>query len=300
MPWTRTGDNAATYPPIMAIAADPASDERTVNEVFGWVMCCAFQSAAHMTDYVIDAGTGAMLGGGRTTELVRLCVAAGVLTEIKTRAGHGAWQLIQDPEFIHIRLRAEIEWERQQSRDARDPRPIVPIRRRDGDQCRWCGIVVHWRGKRSNRTGTVDHLEPGKAGTVDTLVIACAGCNSARGNNAELWADNHTVLPAPDEPPYGKWTAQLLTNNGFPTEPTILSDSESAPVAAPPAPKSARSRVPAPAVPTGSGSGRESSTTTTPQAASTAQPTDQPTRPKPRRRGKRGGRPRTTGGQQPR
>lgn len=232
MPWTRAGDSAATYPALMQLQGAPGADERTVNEVFGWLMRSAFQSAAHLTDYVIDAGTAYMLGGSRTEELVRLCVAAGLLTETTTGNGIRAWTLIQDPEFIHIRLRQEIEWERQQRNDTRDPALTVPVRRRDGDNCRWCGVLVQWRGKKTNRTGTLDHLRPGEPGTLDTLVVACLGCNSGRKNNVELWEDNHKIRDAPATPNYGKWTAKFLTDNGWPVEENVRSDDESATVAA--------------------------------------------------------------------
>jgi hypothetical protein len=223
MPWTRTGDNAATYPALMQLQGAPGADERTVNEVFGFLMRCAFQSAAHMTDYVLDAGTTYMVGGARTAELIKLCVRADVLTPIKQN-GLKAWRLIADPEFIHIRLRAEIEWERQQRKDTANPALTVPVRRRDGDNCRWCGVLVQWRGQRSTRTGTLDHQYPGKPGTPDTMFVACLGCNSGRKDNIDLWADNHTMRPEPHTPNYGKWTAKLLTDNGYPTTPNIHSD----------------------------------------------------------------------------
>jgi len=310
VPWTRAGDSAATYPALMQLQGAPGADERTVNEVFGWLMRSAFQSAAHLTDYVIDAGTAYMLGGVRTDELVRLCVAAGLLTETTTGNGIRAWTLIQDPEFIHIRLRQEIEWERQQRNDTRDPALTVPVRRRDGDNCRWCGVLVQWRGKKTNRTGTLDHQMPGQAATVDTLVVACLGCNSGRKNNVELWEDNHTIRPKPATPNYGKWTAKFLTENGWPVQENVRSDDESATVAAagtarpdpavrPTAPPAARPERPnvapvAPAAPrvpkspqksisevdrtSSAGSGRDGS----------GSPTGVPTGRR-RRRGKRGG-----------
>jgi hypothetical protein len=91
---------------------------------------------------------------------------------------------------------------------------------------------VQWRGKKTNRTGTLDHLRPGEPGTADTLVVACLGCNSGRKNNIELWEDNHTIRPAPANPNYGKWTAKFLTDNGYPVEVNVRSDDESATVAA--------------------------------------------------------------------
>jgi hypothetical protein len=303
----------------MQLQGAPGADERTVNEVFGWIMRCAFQSAAHLTDYVIDAGTAYMLGGARTDELVRLCVAAGLLTETTTSNGIRAWTLLQDPEFIHIRLRQEIEWERQQRNDTRDPALTVPVRRRDGDNCRWCGVLVQWRGKKTNRTATLDHQVPGEAATVATLLVACLGCNSARKDNVELWADNHKVRPEPTRPNYGKWTAKFLTDNGWPTQENVRSDDESATPAAagtarpdqavrPAAPPAAR---PAPAdAPPGAAEAREatpppkSPQKSTPQVDGTSSagsgrygsgsPTGGPTGGRRRRRGKRGGRSRTS------
>ncbi|MCP2265557.1 hypothetical protein ACFQHV_01060 [Promicromonospora thailandica] len=296
----------------MQLQGAPGADERTVNEVFGWIMRCAFQSAAHLTDYVIDAGTAYMLGGARTDELVRLCVAAGLLTETTTSNGIRAWTMLQDPEFIHIRLRQEIEWERQQRNDTRDPALTVPVRRRDGDNCRWCGVLVQWRGKKTNRTATLDHLVPGEAAAVATLVVACLGCNSARKDNAELWADNHTIRPEPPRPNYGKWTAKFLTDNGWPTQENVRSDDESATVAAagtarpdqavrPAAPPAARPALDDP--PAGAEPPPEASPKSAPNSISqvdgtssagsgrdgSGSPTGAPTGGRRRRRGKRGG-----------
>ncbi len=206
------GDNAATYPKLMATAGSRGADERTVNEVAGWLFRSAFQSAAHMTDYSIDAGTAYMLGGSRTDELVRLCVRAGLLEEFKV-AGVRSFKLIEDPEFIHIRLRKEVEWERQQRNDTRDPRLRVPVLLRDGDQCRYCAVVVMWRGKTSNRSGSIDHRVPGEPGTVDTMVVACMRCNSARTDNPQ-WDDDHPLLPPPRTPVYSKFTVAYLATNG--------------------------------------------------------------------------------------
>lgn len=212
----RTGDNAATYPPLMSVMGAPGADERLVNEVAGWLWRCASQSAGHMTDYQVDVGTAHMFGGARTEFLVRVATRARLMTKIKTDQGT-AYLIVDDPEFLHIRLRKEIEWERQQRKDTRDPRIKAPVLRRDGDNCRWCGIGVMWRGQTSNRTGTLDHLTPGQAGTVSTMVVACKGCNGSRQDNPQ-WDDDHSLLEPPTAPNYGATTAAYLTQHGYPTE----------------------------------------------------------------------------------
>jgi len=242
MPWIRSGDNAATYPPLMSIAGMRGADERTVNEAAGFVFRCAFQSGAHMTDYLVDVGTAYMIGGARTDELLRLCQRAGIFTEVKDK-GLRYFKLIEDPEFIHIRLRKEIEWERQQRNDTRDPGLRAPVLLRDGDQCRWCTKRVEWRGRTTNRTGTLDHLHPGQPGTVETMVVACKACNSARQANPQ-WEADHPLLAAPRAPLYGRWTAEYLTENGYPTEPNIgPSDATQQPQARPSGADTAPERV---------------------------------------------------------
>ncbi|GAB6937091.1 hypothetical protein ACQP60_18880 [Isoptericola variabilis] len=328
MPWMRTGDSAATYPPVMATAGLITAEDHTVNEVFGFVSRCAIQSAAHTTDYVIDVGTVQMIGGARWRLLIDQCIAVGLLEPVL--AGR-SWRLVQDPEFIHLRLRAEVTWERQQRDDTRNPSLKAPVLLRDGDNCRWCGVLVQWRGRKSNRTGSLDHLQPGTAGTVDTMVVACLGCNSARGGNVDLWDDNHTLRPAPTSPRYGKATTKYLNDNGHPEiSENVTSDDAAPQAAADPAPEGVRPAAPAAAAtarPTAvraaappaarpapkspqnstpkvdrtdsTGSGRDGSGThhtnyrgprarPDPPDASNPKPPAQPPRPR-RRRGKRGG-----------
>lgn len=222
MPWARLGDNSATYPRLMQIAGYRGADERAVNEVRGWLLACATQSASHMTDYVVDAGTAGLFGGARTKVLTRWCVQAGLLTPTKV-GGATAWIIINDPEFIHIRTREEVEWDRQRNRDVADTSLTVPVRLRDGDNCRYCGVLVQWRGRKSNRSAEYDHRVPGVAATVDTLVVACRKCNGARQANPQ-WDDDHPLRPVPKVQRFGRVTADFLTDNGYDTEPNVNPD----------------------------------------------------------------------------
>lgn len=232
MSWMKNGDNAATYPALMSVAGMEGSDERAINETAGFLWRAATLAAAHRTDYGADMGTLYMLGGSRTEIIISWCERAGLMTKVE-EGGLTSYSIIADPEFIHMRLRDEIEWERQQRADTRDPRLTVPVRLRDGDNCRWCGVSVTWRGRTSNSSGEYDHLIPGTAATIETLVVACRSCNGARKGGSEeqlaAWEETHPLRPAPASPRYGKSTAKYLQDNGHPhiTE-NIRSDEEPA------------------------------------------------------------------------
>lgn len=216
MPWLKGGDNAATYPKIMQIAGFKGVDpDVIVNEAFGWLTRCMLQCAGHMTDYHVDVGTARMLGGRRTDALVALCKRAGVLWEVRLDKIK-MFRVIDDPEFMHMRLRAEIEAERQRQRDNDDPALGVPVTLRDGDNCRYCGVLVQWRGRTSNRIRTLDHREGlDEPATADTLVVACLSCNSGRQLSPQ-WDDDHPLRPPPAVPLYGRWATKLLNENGHP------------------------------------------------------------------------------------
>ena len=219
MAWQRSGDTGATYPKLTATRGDKKADGRTINEIAGFLWRLSMQSGAHLTDYILDIGTVEMIGGLRTTELLRLAVKYGLLTKVKTPNGTG-YKLIEDPDFIHLRSRAEVEWERQQRADTRDAALVVPVRLRDGDNCRWCGFGVVWPGTKTARSGEYDHLVPGAAGSVATMFVACRRCNRGRSGNVEDWDSSHELRPAPTRPRYSRATAKFLTDNGYPVEAT--------------------------------------------------------------------------------
>jgi len=250
MTWTRTGDNAATYPDLMKVHGMDGTDQRTVNELSGWLLRCAFQVAAHKTDYEVDMGTAHMLGNGRGPELIALAVRAGLVT-IEERDGLRHLVIKQDPEFIHIPTRAELEWAAQRNSDRRNTRLLVQVLLRDGDNCRWCGILVHWTGTTTDRKGEWDHMDPTQPETTkDLLVVSCLRCNRGRGVDREAWDSSHELREPPEHPRFGKHSAKRLTDNGFPTEANHRSDDSAAPAGADTArPRAVRSATPAPPQP---------------------------------------------------
>ena len=220
MAWGRTGDTAANHPAALAVLEYEEVDDRLLNEVYGFVHRCSTQSAAHTTDYVINRGTAIQMAGmSRASVLIDVAIFAGLMTEVEVMVNgkpRKAYKIIDDPEFIHLRTREEIEFERQRKTDNANPALIVPVRLRDGDACRYCGLVVSFApGVRKGRlAGTYDHRQPGKAATVDTYVVACGACNSARSDHPNA-DETIPLLPAPIKPYYNKHTIAWIETNDW-------------------------------------------------------------------------------------
>ncbi len=225
MAWVRWGDGSATHPIPLRVLEHEECDDRLLNEVHGFITRCAAQSGAHKTDYVITRGTAVLMAGtSRADFLLAVALFAGYLTE-GTVDGAPAYKLVDDdPEFLHLRLKAEIEFEQQRRKDNSTPSLIIPIRLRDGDACRWCGRVVDWGSRTSGRSGTYDHLIPGQAATFETYVVSCQSCNSSRKDGSRPRGVDH-LLPAPEEPYYSTKTVEWLDShdwrkrNGYPLPP---------------------------------------------------------------------------------
>lgn len=239
MPWLKGGDNAATYPAAMAVAGHASAEATSVeadfavNEVYGWLVRCAMQSAGHMTDYVIDEGTARMLGGARTDRLLHLAKKARLVSAGR-HEGQRVYRLREDAEFLHIRRRDEVQWERARGRDTSNPGLIVPVRLRDGDACRYCGRVVNWDDRKGGLGGTYDHVHPGEsARTPEGLRVSCRRCNSLRGDDPDA-EQRHPARPVPARAFYGPRTAGLLAKHGHDVETTTLRPGAQPGPAAPP------------------------------------------------------------------
>lgn len=220
MAWARFGDTSANHPTVLAVLEHDDADDRIVNELFGFVARCSTQSAAHLTDYVINRGTAIALAGSmaRADALLGMAVWAGYMTKEK-RALDGREQTVylikDDPEFIHLRLREEIEWERQRKRDISNPELTTPARLRDGDGCRYCGRAVSWGNNRNGLGATYDHRHPGMAArSPEDLVVSCRACNAGRGNNPD--ADlNYPLLPPPTRARFTVSTVRWLKEQDY-------------------------------------------------------------------------------------
>lgn len=205
-------------------------DERTPLEFFGFLAMAYEYSGEHTTDYVVPlAALWSFCGGDRAYagRLLDIAQRVKVADPVQDEEGFPAFQFMADPDFFHIITRAQKEWKLQQRNDTRDTGLTSRVRLRDGDACRWCAKLVMFgntRGhnggayNRADLVGQIDHLEKTPA-KPETLVVACIECNKARGNPDTTSAD-WNLLPPPTRPYYSKRTADWLTSNGFPTEPS--------------------------------------------------------------------------------
>lgn len=211
MPWLRIGDNAATYHALMNIAVLPDADDRLLNEVFGWLVRCASSSAGHLTDYIVEAGIALNLAGSRERYDTLVAAASRVgLIEILPDESVPAYRIVEDSDFIHMRTKAAVKHERQRQKDRRTPELTSRVRARDGDCCRYCGVVVNWHDRVGARRGTYDHGVPGQAATVETYFVCCGSCNESMSDGPRF-----ARLDAPALPYYTTETLQLLEKHGL-------------------------------------------------------------------------------------
>lgn len=196
----------------MELAEVDPDDPRLLHEALGWLLRCAVQSAAMLTDGIISQAVGRGFGGERTAVLAATCVEAGLLEDSQTPTGKPAWKLLADHELFHWKSAEEVEFERQRRQDRSSPELSLQVRARDGDACRYCGRVVRWGISRSGIAATLDHRDPGRAGTVETVVVSCLRCNSARGLDPA--ADERVpLLDVPAEPYFSPDSRRYLNNH---------------------------------------------------------------------------------------
>lgn len=215
MPWLRVSDTAGMNPMVLAPLTDTANDGLDpydrANVLFGMVSRCSTMSAGYVTDYLVTDAVVMQVAGPHWQARAEAAERAGYWT----RCDKG-WLIVNDPDhFVHIRMRAELEWEAQQKADNANPLFTVPARIRDGDACRYCTNIVNWGARKGARRGTYDHRVPGQAAqTPEDLRVCCGSCNSSRGNRPDA-DDRLPALPPPPRPYYGEKTRTFLADHGY-------------------------------------------------------------------------------------
>lgn len=217
MPWLRIGDTVTTHPGYFRLLEVCDGDHALKNEAWGFLVLAASISAAHTTDYIISRGLAGTLAPGRVETLATALIAAELMEPVEVD-GRSMFKIADDEDLIHMRTAEEVELDRARKRDHRKPDLTIPVRVRDGDQCRWCDKTVNFADHKSARGGTIDSLTGHKNSTVDTLVVACRGCNSARSSGKDL-----TLIkaPTPQEVYYRDSTIAYINNHDWAKENNI-------------------------------------------------------------------------------
>lgn len=223
MAWVKSSDTAAQHPIVIAPLIWSVDDLDglhpldMVSILFGLAWRCATHSAQQGNDYNVPDQVVALMAGSRWRIRAEQAEKAGYWSRNEADDGY---TLVDDAEHLfHIRRKAEIEWENLRRADVSNPALVVPVRLRDGDGCRYCGVIVQWGARRGNRRGTYDHRNPGRpALSPDDLVVACGACNSTRGRNLDLNA--WPLRPVPADPYYGSDSVDLLHKYGQHVRPS--------------------------------------------------------------------------------
>ena len=226
MAWLRVGDTFSTDPRILAL--NNPGDPLMGPACRGFFLELATLSANAFTDYVVTEGFINLAGGPAAPVLLKRCVRAGLVRPMGGRGAAKRWRLIDDaPELIHLRLKAEVTWEKQQKADTRNDLYRLTVLLRDGDACRYCGVVVQPYDTKSGRGRTIDHVRSDQtaARSAEDLVVCCRSCNSKRGRD---WQDEDTrgtfaarwpLLPIPSPLIFVRRTVDELEDKGHTIPP---------------------------------------------------------------------------------
>lgn len=221
MAWLRVSDNAWHHPYFSRLYELQEYREGLKLTLWGFLLACADYSAEHYTDYIIERGKIREIAGADWELLINVSLKTGFFEcTMRDADGRIGYKLLDDPEnFVHIVRKDEKEWTRGRDKDLRNTDLKGRVRMRDGDQCRWCGKIVHWHDRKGSTGGTYDHAIPGVVanGDIDKVYIACGTCNKSRQDRDD-WEGK--LRPAPVNPYYSESTAKQLADWGFIVEPS--------------------------------------------------------------------------------
>jgi hypothetical protein len=161
----------------------------------------------------------------------------------------GLWSVAEGGYEIHDYLqyqmsKQEVLMQRQvaQRRGAmnRDVNLTAAIRSRDGDHCRYCGITVNWKDRKSPTGGTYDHVVPISKGGDESLaniVVACRGCNMSKGPRTPEEANLILLLSGQDLAGINPGSSRNQPQNPDKTPTPIPTPEEQNPPIGPPLPE---------------------------------------------------------------
>lgn len=188
MAWLRVDDRVRTHPKI--VEAGPAA---------AWLWFCGIcYCREHLIDGVIPMSVLPLLAPGLPNPKRHAAMLVSV----------GLWHQRETGFEIHDFLdwnpsrqdvEASKEWDRRRKELYADPTLIGAIRKRDGDDCRYCGQQVNWKDRRGPSGGNYDYVIPRGDNSLENIVVACRGCNSTKGGRTPEQA-GMVLLPPKNQP----------------------------------------------------------------------------------------------------
>ena len=103
----------------------------------------------------------------------------------------------------------------------RDPKLRSQVKERDGGHCYYCGREVSWSDRRGSGGATYDHVDPSGGNTLENVVVACKGCNSAKKNRTP--EESESVLDRRFKSVLGSDSDQDLDRGTNPPTPPVVS-----------------------------------------------------------------------------
>lgn len=241
MAWMKWSDTSAEHPNFARLYDLEYFTPGLKRELVGFIFECAAHSALHFTDYLIEEGVVKRAGGMESDpagyfasnweKMLDACQRTGFFTATYKKGGRLAYKMLEDADgFVHLIRKDEADWNKGREKDLNDTQLKGKVRLRDGDQCRWCGVIVNFDARTGGRAGTYDHANSQVVANGDPakMYVSCRTCNQKRGDGKN-W--NIKLRPAPVNPYYSPSTVEQLASWGFIVEPTTppLFDGEIAP-----------------------------------------------------------------------
>lgn len=218
MTWFKVDDGFWSHPKTATL-----SDAAVTLWVRGGSYCCQ-----HLTDGFVARGALRFLGAeAGADELVEAS-----LWDVKD----SGWEFHDWAQYQPSRESVLDERASNSARQAvaRNPELRDAVRKRDGNNCRYCGQIVEWNNKRGGAGGTYDHVNPKGSSTFDNLVVCCRGCNARKGRRTPAQAGMN-LIPVVSESDSNQ--TQVAGSSGVepptrpdPTRPVVSTDVDTTPV----------------------------------------------------------------------
>lgn len=93
----------------------------------------------------------------------------------------------------------KVKLNRKRAKELKNPDIINAVKARDGENCRYCGRLVDWKDRKSDKGATYDHVIPGLPAGATNIVVACLKCNRKKAQRTPEQAAM-TLLPPPNGP----------------------------------------------------------------------------------------------------